>query len=385
MSGSCATHRNAVSSVYGIYGGGKRNLFGERANFTASAVFGGSVTALHVLERHTFFGIYGRALSKSGAAAWADFLAEGKRVGKAAPMPWTKLSASGFRIATRELRSCSKCVSRDLEEHGLAFWHVLHHLPPVHHCPIHGIRLAPETFERANGHFPDFTLPTKADVAKTELPSSEIESEGYASYLRLWVSLLDGRMDLVAADKWSSCIASLAVTFGSEHDAVHAINQEISEHWGCSSDRVAELLGNHVQHDFVAMELQQKANAFRVAQKLVLLTACESLGVVDTTGTQQMSLALPSALAPSHPLRPEDALRTSIVDMGIPLAIVPALVRARSLREVARITGVSRPTIRAAIAGLTPDELAILRDQSLRAGNGWLSKRLEHQMEMPDR
>jgi hypothetical protein len=38
-------------------------------------------------------------------------------------------------------RWCSACISRDIEEYGLAYWHRTHQLPGVVICPLHGLSL----------------------------------------------------------------------------------------------------------------------------------------------------------------------------------------------------------------------------------------------------
>ena len=224
-----ATHKNdSIQEIYGHVGGGKRNLFGQRVKFASTAVFGGSLSPEEVLIRHTLFGIYSRALPKHVADSWAMDLVDGRQIRGRLPGQVQRSGTSKrLHFATTALRSCRTCVTQEMDEVGYASWHILHMLPPVHHCPKHGDALIREVEEGIGRKMWNLQLPTGISL-DTSNYRFESASDGYASYLRLWIDVLDGNLPLIAADSWANCMNSVADRMGSTESAISEISKQLT-------------------------------------------------------------------------------------------------------------------------------------------------------------
>ncbi len=114
------------------------NWFGIGAERTSQAYFGGSVSTHDVLTKHTLFGYYSLGLSQRRSSEWASSLAEGRRD------HFTRYvrNARGAMVSG-SLRWCPVCAGEDSTEHGFAAWKVVHQLPFVMECAVHGCALLP--------------------------------------------------------------------------------------------------------------------------------------------------------------------------------------------------------------------------------------------------
>ena len=66
-------------------------------------------------------------------------------------------------FGTTALSYCSSCVTADIAQHGISYWHRLHQLPVMLCCPEHGDRLSRFAFKRSQLH-ESFPLPGDALV-----------------------------------------------------------------------------------------------------------------------------------------------------------------------------------------------------------------------------
>jgi hypothetical protein len=350
---------------------GRADPFGKHVVVATRALFGNSVSPLKVLESHTFFGVYGRALSQEAAESWAQRQIQGSNNGFA--FLRAGLQAS-FQFATKQLRACGTCVARDMDETGFPSWYVLHQLPPVHHCPIHGDELKSECNHRTHVTNWKLRLPTGSSVSCPELRRTA-GSDGYAAYMRLWVELFEGKLSIVSADHWTRCTSAMVERLGSVDNAIREVSKSVSQLWGLSCDHVAQLLGSHVQETFVSNEVQRGGLPGRIAQKLVILTAYEAVGIVQTrqSGSSQMELALPSC--DEFALQDQE-FRSALVNRGFPLAFIESLLRGSSMRDVARSAGMNRKSVRKLLVELSTEQAAGRLPPSPK--NAWLESALTY-------
>lgn len=376
-------HLKSVEEVYGHVGGGKRNMFGGQVRFAARALFGQSVSPEEVLRRHTLFGIYSRALPPQSADSWAAALVdEGMKNSAHNPLRLS-LSVKGFRFSTEDLRSCQTCLMHDLEELGFPTWRIHHVLPPLHHCPFHGDALAIEIKGNIGGRMWNLKLPTGVAIEKSSL-RFEAASDGYVAYLRSWIDLFEGNLPMIAADAWAHCMDLVAAHMGSVDNAVRELSKQLTQSWNSSADRLPDILGIHVQRDFLRRELEHRTAPGRVAQKLIILTACDSLGILRAKGSfpEQLSMPLLSNGQVSPLQAREKILRGALLASGSPLAMVPGLASGDTAFAIGKRTGVHRHQVQRAIVSLPTASLEQLSDHGSWEADSWLVKEVLRRREV---
>lgn len=383
LSGS-TNENKSVEEIYGSLGGRKRNLFGERVQFASNALFGKSMAPEDVLRQHTLFGIYSRALPQRAADSWGKALVDGELRSHAQGRMQADIT-DGFRFMSADLRSCRSCVTHDIDEFGFPSWHVLHVLPPVHHCPMHGDVLTTEIKGNIGGNMWKLRLPTGASIENSER-HFESASDGYAAYLRLWIELLEGRLPIIAADSWAHYMDLVTERMGGTKNAIGELFGQLTQSWNLSPDRLHGILGTHVQRDFLRTELEHRAAPSRIAQKLVILTACDSLGIFPARGSLhgQMNMPLPSCEHTGQLRAREQLLRNSFLHAGFPLAIAPGLASDYSRQEISKSTGVHRHKVQRSIESLSTIVLEELRALGSWPIDSWLCKELLRRHKMKE-
>lgn len=365
-----------IAAVYGRVGGRKRNLFGIGAAKVSENVFGSSLSAIEILQNHTLFGVYSRALDPPGSSHWAKLiLDEGKFERKSfhgmlpgRVMGQRAMGQRRLELGTPELRSCASCVADDTAKFGFAAWDVLHLLPPVHHCPKHGLPLVCEAEARPGRNLWKLGLPQgrASNGISTKGPPP---SDGYARYLQLWIELFEGRLPTAAFSAWPGYIESAVKAIGSAHEAMRALGDAVHRLWGLDSVGVSGTLGAHVETDFVVRELSHTTTPSRIAQKLVLITALESLGLTTDSSTcpVQMSLGL-TARASSREL-----LRQEVFATGYSSVLADLLMSDVSRSRINSELGLSITRIHRIVGGFPTELLLALRAEGEWSKQSWLA------------
>ena len=370
------SEKKSVEEVYGHIGGRKRNLFGERVQFASKALFGKDKSPEEVLLRHTLFGVYSRALPQRAADAWAKALVDGD-IGSQVRGRMRVAVARGFRFITADLRSCKTCVTQDMDEFGFPSWYVLHVLPPVHHCPAHGDALTTEIKGNVGGNMWNLRLPTGASIKNSDR-RFESASDGYVAYLRLWKDLFEGGLLTIAADAWAHYIDLVTERMGGTENAIGELHEQLAQSWNSPPDRLHDVLGTHIQHDFLRNELEHRSAPGRIAQKLVILTACDALGILPDRGSlpEQMNMPLGSCKHIGQLQAREQLLRDALLHAGFPLAIAPGLASSLSTWEISKSTGVHRHLVQKAIKSFSASTLDELRVLPSWSKDSWLQKEM---------
>lgn len=109
------------------------NRFGQRANAFALGALDGCISPESLVDQHSAFPYFASQLIESVAARWRRALIEGHPDAFLRYLPATK---HGLR-STHPLRHCPDCQESDVEQYGLAHWHVVHLLPGIRFCPQH--------------------------------------------------------------------------------------------------------------------------------------------------------------------------------------------------------------------------------------------------------
>lgn len=368
-----AHQSSSVEDVYGHIGGRKRNIFGERVAYASRALFAGVVSPRDVLTSHTLFGVYSVALSHQLSEAWAKSLINGDRRYSGHPRQLGRI-----QYVTAGLQSCRTCFVRDMDEHGFPSWYVLHVLPPIHHCPYHGDLLITEIKGRVGRNMWEPRLPRGVPADGTT-PRVIKVSDGYADYLRYWQYLFERRLAVLDGESWASLMDVVVDRIGSHQDAVREISTQITQLWQAPPEHIPLILGNHVQNDFVFKELHHQAVPSRVAQRLVMLTACARLGFysLPQSSLEQLNMSLQPTSVEGSPKTKEWIIRQELIKAGYPLAMAGGLAAGEPIARVAALAGCSRNPVRSAIAVFSTPILEELRQLESWADNSWLAHELK--------
>lgn len=369
-----ASAQRAIEGVYGRVGGRKRNILGDRVAYATRALFADSLSPEDVLHRHTLFGVYSRALSRSAADSWCKSLVAGER--HTQPRSRVRVASfGGLRLSTTDLRSCRSCVEQDEGEVGFPSWRVLHLLPALLHCPYHGDALVSEVAGSVGDNMWEFRLPsTNGDDRKSQRTGPA--SDGYAMYLRYWVELFEGRLQTVEAHSWANLMDLVVERIGGTKQAIGELTIQLTRSWGKRPEELVDMLGPQIMRDFVGSELEHRSAPGRVAQKLVILTACEQLKLapIDGIESNQLSLPLPTSEPPSQFAEREKLLRSAILGAGFPLAMLRGLAIGSWVANISTQSGIHRHRIQQAIDGFTDELLHELYAIGNWADNSWLCR-----------
>ncbi|WP_448479678.1 hypothetical protein [Pseudoxanthomonas mexicana] len=137
---------------------------------------------------------------------------------------------------------------------------------------MHGDPLVTEIKGSVGGNMWKLRLPT-GNAIKSSALRFESASDGYAAYLRLWMDVIEGRLTTIAADAWADYVDRVTERLGGTDNAVGELCEQLTRSWELPTDRLREILGNHLQRDFVRIELEHRTALGQIAQKLPLLNS----------------------------------------------------------------------------------------------------------------
>jgi hypothetical protein len=113
------------------------NRFGHRAGAFVQGALNDNITAERLIDQHSAFPYFASLVTEDVATRWRAALIEGHPDAFRRYLPATR---HGLRFANA-LRHCHECQQSDIEQYGLAHWHVVHQLPGIRFCPEHNHRL----------------------------------------------------------------------------------------------------------------------------------------------------------------------------------------------------------------------------------------------------
>lgn len=365
-------HDQVPIEIFGTTGGQRRNLFGENVSMASDRAFGGKVSPKEILLRHTFFGVYSRALPPVAADAWASAIVERSRPRDA----WTILRTNpgSHNLATPDLRSCLQCVADDIDSFGFGQWHILHHVPALHYCPKHGCPLAIEFPTAGSGNRWRYALP-RGLRPSVNTHSHYSASSGHSTYLGLWTQLLDGKLPVLAGRMWAEYMDDVVNSFGDLASANSEIEMAVEREWATSLSSIRANLGPHINENFVHFELSNNPAPARIAQKLIVLGAASTLGITPTTHVKpsQLSLSLGSSSNQAFDLPLQERLRNFLRDSMLPGTLAPFLLDDLSTSEIARNAGVHRRCIWRTMEGIPDQLLKEIASEREWSGQSWVA------------
>lgn len=171
------------------------NPFGMHARSLQERIFGSQITVQALLRKHSQAGLWGGFFNEATETKWFAALAAGNRHSSQRSVHAVIVANARVRYG----RKCPLCLKDDLCKFGFGHWHVLHQIPIVRHCHIHGcklVTLCPRCdAASASLHPAHITCQACSDVSQMEIPTTVYESSlGYEDTLALLADLYTGRL-----------------------------------------------------------------------------------------------------------------------------------------------------------------------------------------------
>lgn len=185
--------KSSVREVYGL-NGSIHNCFGYKANSLIGRTLAGAIDPKELIDRHSMFPLVACIVTPHISERWRHVLATGN-----ADELRRFLAPSQHGIKKRDvLRQCPKCVHQDREIFGTGHWHVMHQLPAIRFCKIHGDLLHDQCSRcgSAFGSPSDLALPgepcARCGSVKTASSLTAKRSKGYNSFADLVARAFQG-------------------------------------------------------------------------------------------------------------------------------------------------------------------------------------------------
>lgn len=320
----------------------QRNVMGTDPAIAAWRVFGARQSDPTILLRHTLSGVYCRAMPSDVERIWLQRFGHKRYRGGMCSALGLRFWKDGV-ICSNCLRFCRKCVEADVEDHGFAAWKVLHQVPSIERCPIHGEVLANglAPHHREKREPPLWPLRLPSGVAPSQLDAPLPLSEGYAQYLKLWRVLFRGELPVVRADRWRALIFVQTQAASGLQSLQGAIEDQIERSW----EAPLAVLAKHLSLDggamFVAHELQLRTKPKDIARRLIVYSAAIAL-TLFTSDSDQLELNLVAKQRRDRTFgetEAERALRVAIAAHGFSIALEEVLLRGGAPKAVIRSGG----------------------------------------------
>lgn len=325
----------------------QRNVMGTDPAIVVRRVFGAHQSDPTVLLRHTLSGVYCRAMPPDVERAWLQQF--GHRRYRATMCTGLGLRVWNGQVCSNHLRSCSQCVDADLDARGFPAWKVLHQVPAIERCPIHGEVLANDLAPRHREKHEPLLWPLRlpSEMAPSPPNAPLPLSEGYAQYLKLWRAVFRGELSAVRADRWRALIVAQTQAAGGLKSLQCAIEHQIERSWEAPLAALAKHLSLEGNATFVADELQLRTKPKDIARRLILYSAAMGLGLFTADGGQ-LELNLVARQRRNRTLKEteaERALRLAIAGHGFSIAVEDLLLTGATLEAVVRLGGTTANTL----------------------------------------
>lgn len=358
------------------------DIFGSGIGSVTRRLFGQSTTVREILERHTLFGVYSRTMPPVIAERLACQIEAGVST-------HFRKAFRGHRqrrvprLATLHLRSCRKCNEEDFDLLGFTTWRVIHLVPSIAHCPHHGLTLLDEGESRtANNQGWAFFLPGEQPTKTTSVGAAKLQmSEGYATYLRLWLDAFSGNLTGIAPYPWMLTMDAVVRRFGSVARACTELSRTITRLWGLSIEEIAMALDIPDGHLFVQAELEQRVQASYVASRLVLVGALDEMQMSPPRREQEphhipLELSEPTPFGSWLSPATQAELRTHSMNANFPPALFRELAADTSQYEIEANAHIDSIMIGKYIQTLPDELLETMSKEQTWSPSSWLAKEL---------
>lgn len=178
------------------------------------------------------FGYYSLGLSERRSSEWASSLAEGRKDHSTRYVR----NARGAMVSG-SLRWCPVCVGEDSTEHGFAAWKVIHQLPFVMECAVHGCALLCDCAHC--GHALDsgktLRLPGEACARCQSTQFSALsppKNVAYSEFVRRCATAIEDQDSIYRPGNWSALMDAVVSQVGSLENVRRLIDRGLIAAWG---------------------------------------------------------------------------------------------------------------------------------------------------------
>lgn len=231
-----------------------------------------------LLERGTLFGFYSSAMSMQQARAWRMTIRpkrfQGRNTRSFIP------TSSQRHLGKDSMYCCTACMEVDVRKYGVAYWHTIHQVPGIHHCPVHALPLlgACNACGRSQGSNSDWHLPqlTCPHCGNDQFYSSSTNlTRGYVHHLGLTAELFASNRRVVSPNRR---LALYRRAFATERDRYpERIIRSLLRDWECTSLRqLSNAVGAEITPVFVERAIAGNDGGVNPIGHLVLVALAQS-------------------------------------------------------------------------------------------------------------
>lgn len=250
-----------------------------------------------LLENATLFGFYSAALAPSRRQIWrADQI--GRR---SIQMSRFFGGYAGRKLYRPTPHLCTSCVLEDESNFGIGFWHLVHQIPGVHHCPrhytlligaCHNCGLPQASEDRWNP--PSSICP--CCLFRFDVRDTVSMSDGYRNYLHLCDSVVRGEdVGLTPLQRLRTYTKAIEI-YGSDGSlAVAGLIKHVLERWDLATlQELQAIIGSPISKDFFELAIKGRDTMLDPVAHLMLLAAIlplEKCKFARTTDVQDAQLS----------------------------------------------------------------------------------------------
>lgn len=295
-----------------------------------------------ILENHSIFGFYSRALDPAAADEWSRELIAENGLGWRRYLESTKTT----RTTKRELSLCPACVTADVGQYGYAIWRAIHQIEGLRFCPEHGSPLLSRCeycgVQLDSGD--KWRLPAdpcwSCGKPPTIRPDASGGSIGEIEFARDCGRLARGELGILRPREWACFMRRCVDHLGGNRKALGCITTDLTTAWSHSrADLIKVAQTNRAR---VNRELSLLARPGEIRGRLVIFGALCRIGLeadaFDVVSRKAESVA--------------DQVEHVLARFSLPLGLSEGIRRRESLNSLAGRARVPATRIAEAIRAL---------------------------------
>lgn len=306
---------------------------GWNAGYVSRTYFAGALTPPDLLRQHTLFGYLHLAQNKAEADALEKVLILGDA------------NDSIVRAGSvQTLRWCECCADEESDAYGFASWKVVHQIPQVRVCHVHGDPLLSRcrVCGTAIGAIQHFRLPGEACP---KCNSSDFEGESIAvrdahwSLMKSIASAFETQSNTFRRSVWNSQVSLFISNFPSWIDAQKEVVDYLCREWDLFSiKQIWELINTPLPIKGNVFESGDRYLSVRILLSHVMQAICPKI-----SGVQGSTEALPGGH--SDQLDFSSVVRQHASNLGVTGRITDALTIPLGIKAAAAASGLAHSTV----------------------------------------
>jgi hypothetical protein len=366
-----------------------RQLFG-RANANIESCLGASALlaeSMGIVEKgrdlmcHAgLYGFYASAMTEARANAWLSEICA-KPFDGCHPQHFIT-GMSQQKLVKRAMYCCQHCMREDEARYGLAFWHTVHQIPGVYHCPTHQIPLLGPCLGcgRSQGADHAWNLPAlTCPHCGAHRFSGAVQniSRGYARHLSLIGKVCAGRGEFLRPMARTQLLAK--AFNGDSGSNAQLIAHRLLEMWECASmAELSAVLSTRITAQFIEEVVRGTYAGANPMALLAIVSIVES--ILESKSREGLgSQRLPSSIPHVGFSTPPAGLAAALEIVGLPATVGIQLVKGDSLTKICAYVGIPYPRLKRQVtlmldrnidelcAGMTDDDAGQAGRRNLQA------------------